>query len=65
MDDEDFHVLHRLIAGTKVNDADVAELRTLMNDHRRRRLHAALDKVMDRLRQRRCTGDRERCRGNQ
>ena len=40
----------------KSQDADVAELRTLINDHRRRRLHAALDKVMDRLKQRRAQG---------
>jgi hypothetical protein len=57
--DEDFHALHRLITGTKVNDADVAELRTVINDHNRKRLHAALDRVLDRLRQKRCGGDRE------
>jgi len=57
--DGDFNALHRLVTGTKLQGADIAELRTLINDHNRKRLHAALDRVLDRLRQKRCAGDRE------
>lgn len=59
--DEDFHALHRLINGVKVaEDEGVQSLRQLVNDHRRRRLHEALDRVLDRVAQRRCAGDRFR-----
>jgi len=58
-EDEDFAALHRLINGTKITgDADVQELRKLVADHNRRRLHQALDRVLDRFSQKRCAGDR-------
>ena len=40
-------------------DADLKELQDFVNDHRRARLHQALDKVLTRLSERRrCAGDR-------
>jgi len=59
-DADDFTELHRLISSAKVGtDADLQELSRLVNDHHRRRLHQALDKVLDRIRQKRCAGDRK------
>jgi len=57
--DTDFNALHKLVNGAKLaEDADVQALRKLVNDYNAKRLHAALDRVLDRLRQRRCAGDR-------
>jgi hypothetical protein len=59
--DEDFSALHRLANnyGAKLSgDSDVQRLRTLVNDHRRQRLHDALDKVLDCVQRRHCAGDR-------
>jgi len=58
--DEDFRALHRLVSGANGldKDADVGELRRLVNDHNRARLHKALDKVLNGIRERRCAGDR-------
>jgi|HubBroStandDraft_5_1064220.scaffolds.fasta_scaffold1096622_1 hypothetical protein len=57
--DEDFSALHQLINSAKLTgDGDVQTLRNLVNEHDRQRLHQALDRVLDRLRQRRCAGDR-------
>lgn len=57
---KDFSALHKLISGAKLTgDADVQTLRNLVNDHNRQRLHQALDRVLDRVQQRRrCAGDR-------
>lgn len=60
-DDPDLFTLHAIMDSAKGfdKDADVSELRTLVRDANAKRLHAALDKVLDRVRQRRCTGDRK------
>ncbi|MBZ5667539.1 MAG: hypothetical protein LAO30_23440 [Acidobacteriia bacterium] len=56
--EEDFSALHRLVTGAKLTgDADVRMLRDLLNKHNSKRLHVALDKVLDRLAQRRRTND--------
>src|SRR5579864_2505031 len=59
--DEDFNALHALVTRAKGldKDKDVAELRCLVGDHRGQRLHAALDHVLAKIRERRCTGDRK------
>jgi hypothetical protein len=59
-DYNDFAMLHKIVTDAKVGiDADLKELRGLLNDHRRARLHQALDKVLTRLSERRrCAGDR-------
>jgi len=58
-DTDDFNALHKLVNGAKLaEDADVQALRKLVNDYNAKRLHSALDRVLDRLRQRRCAGDR-------
>ena len=58
--DEDFFALHKLVNGAKLTgDAEVKMLRDLVNSHNSQRLHAALDKVLNRIRERRrCAGDR-------
>ncbi len=56
--DQDFYALHRLVTTSKLQGADVDALRALVKDYKAHRLHAALDRVLDRIRERRCTGDR-------
>lgn len=57
--DEDFHALHHLINGAGLaDDQDVKKLRQIIGDERRKRLHAALDRMIDAVYQRRCAGDR-------
>lgn len=60
-EDADFAALHKLVSGVKLarDDEDVRELRRLVDDHHRQRLHEALDRVLGRLRERTCAGDRE------
>lgn len=57
--DEDFHALHALVTGVSGldKDKDVGELRQLLADHNGGRLHAALDRVLDRVRESRRAGD--------
>lgn len=58
--DEDFSQLCQLLNSAKLTeDEDLRMLRKLVNDDNRQRLHKALDKVLERLAQRRCTGDRK------
>jgi hypothetical protein len=58
--DKDFGALRRLVDSVKIaDDADVAELRELIAAHDRKRLHLALDRVLDRFMPRRCAGDRD------
>lgn len=62
--DEDFHALRRLLDSVELGgDENFQELRQLVGNDRRRRLHLALDRVLNRMRERRCTGDRARCSG--
>lgn len=60
MMDEDFRALHQLVNGAKLTeDEDLLALRHLVNDANRVRLHRALDRVLDGVRERRrCAGDR-------
>lgn len=60
-DDPDLFKLHAIMDSAKGfdKDADVTELRTLVRDANAKRLHEALDRVLDRVRQRRCAGDRK------
>jgi DNA-binding LytR/AlgR family response regulator len=51
--DKDFNELHALVTGAKGFDQDVAELRTLVKDYNAKRLHAALDRVLAKARERR------------
>jgi len=59
-EDPDLFTLHALMDGIRGldKDADVTELRQLVKDANSKRLHAALDRVLTRVRERRCAGDR-------
>ena len=57
--DEDFNALRQLVNSPKLaEDDDLQTLRELVNDHNRRRLHEALDRVLTTVKERRRTGDR-------
>ena len=59
-EDPDLFTLHAIMDSVRGldQDADVRDLRTLVKDANSKRLHAALDRVLTRARERRCAGDR-------
>lgn len=56
--DPDFRTLHQLVNNPKlVEDDDLRMLRRVVNDAHHKRLHAALDKMLEGVKRSRRTGD--------